>query len=101
MIKAYFKRDNNVITSIKIEGHAMYDEYGKDIVCAGVSASLIVTVNAILKFDKEAIKYENNGIFTLENIKKDDVTNNLLDNLLDSLKKIASTYKDNIIVKED
>lgn len=101
MIKAYFKKDNNIITNIRIEGHAMYDDYGKDIVCAGVSTSLIVTVNAILKFDKEAIKYDNNGVFTLENIKKDEITNKLLDNLLDSLKELSSTYKDNINVKED
>lgn len=101
MIKAYFKKDDNIITNIRIEGHAMYDDYGKDIVCAGVSTSLIVTVNAILKFDKEAIKYDNNGVFTLENIKKDEITNKLLDNLLDSLKELSSTYKDNINVKED
>ena len=101
MIKVYYKKDNNIITDIKIEGHAMYDDYGKDIVCAGVSTSLIVTVNAILKFDKDAIKYEDNGVFTLNNIKKDEITNKLLDNLLDSLKELSSTYKDNINVKED
>ena len=101
MIKAYFKKENNVITSIKIEGHAMYDKYGKDIVCAGVSSSLIVTVNAILRFDKEAIIYSQNEVFTLNNIKKDNITNTLLLNLYESLKELESTYKDNINIEED
>ena len=101
MIKAYFKKENNVITNIKIEGHAMYDKYGKDIVCAGVSSSLIVTVNAILRFDKEAITYSQNEVFTLNNIKKDNITNTLLLNLYESLKELESTYKDNINIEED
>ena len=101
MIKAYFKKENNIITNIKIDGHAMYSDYGKDIVCAGVSTSLIVTVNAIIRFDKEAIKYENNNGFTLENIKKDNVTNTLLLNLYESLKELEVTYKDNIKIEED
>ena len=32
----------NIIKEIKLTGHAKYDEYGKDIVCAGVSTSLTV-----------------------------------------------------------
>ena len=31
---------------ITITGHANYDTYGKDIVCAAVSATVICTVNA-------------------------------------------------------
>jgi uncharacterized protein len=38
---------NGKIISYKLEGHAYYNEYGKDIVCAGVSAVSIGTVNSI------------------------------------------------------
>lgn len=38
MIKVQIKRNNKYITQIKIKGHAQFGEYGKDLVCAGVSA---------------------------------------------------------------
>lgn len=101
MIKATFKRKDNFIEEINITGHAMYNEYGKDIVCAGVSSSLIVTVNAVLLFDKDAIKYNESNNFNLVNLKKDNITNTLLENLFNSLKAIEKDYKDNIKVKEE
>ena len=49
------KRNNNKIV---ISGHALYDEYGKDIVCASVSSIIYTTINGIL-----------NLIETISNIK--------------------------------
>ena len=43
--------------SIKIEGHALFDEHGKDIVCSSVSSIVTTSVNACLTFDKKSIKY--------------------------------------------
>ena len=37
MIKARYTAEGNTHT-LSVRGHANYDEYGKDIVCAGVSA---------------------------------------------------------------
>lgn len=101
MIKANFKRENDIISEIKISGHAMYDVHGKDIVCAGVSASLITSVNACLSFDENSIEYKEGNNFYLKNLKKDDITNILLENLYKTLKEIEKTYKDNIKIKED
>jgi len=50
MIKVTILKDDNCVKEIKFDGHALFDEYGKDIVCAGVSSTLITTVNAILSF---------------------------------------------------
>jgi len=101
MINVNIKKENNVITELKISGHAKYDEYGKDIVCAGVSSTLITSVNACLTFDKESIYYEEKNNFYLKNIKKDEITNKLLENLINILKSIESDYKDNIKIKEE
>lgn len=46
------KKDGKV--SIDVCGHANYDEYGKDIVCAGVSA---IVQTAILGLDAIATSY--------------------------------------------
>ncbi len=101
MIQVKITKENNIIIKISMKGHAKYDIYGKDIVCSAVSSSLITTVNAILKFDKNAIKYNEENNFMLENIKKDEITNKLLENLVYMLKSIETDYKKNIKVKEE
>ena len=50
MIKIEVNKKN-----ISIVGHANYDEYGKDIVCAAVSSVVITSIEAIALFDKDAI----------------------------------------------
>lgn len=52
MIKATFFKDSETGTyrGFSLSGHAGYDEYGKDIICASVSALAINTVNSIEKF---------------------------------------------------
>lgn len=101
MIKINIKKEEEIITEIKISGHAKYDTYGKDIVCAGVSSALITTVNACLTFDNNSIYYEEKNQFSLKNIKKDDITNKLLSNLENILKNIESTYNKYVKIKEE
>ncbi len=100
MIVVKVEKENNVITNITLNGHAKYDDYGKDIVCASVSTMLITTVNAIIEIDKDAIKYDNENKFVITNLKKDDITNKLLDNLYNLLKELEGKYKKNIQIKE-
>ena len=77
---------------ITIKGHANYDELGKDIVCASVSSMVITTVNAILRIDESAIKYsENNGVI-IDIIKDDEITNKLINNLIDLLLELEKQY---------
>ena len=47
MIKVNIK--NNIII---ITGHAGYDDFGKDIVCASVSSIVITSINLCLRFNK-------------------------------------------------
>lgn len=48
MIRAEIRRDPNTrrITAFRVEGHALFAKRGNDIVCAGVSAVTVGTVNA-------------------------------------------------------
>ena len=49
MIKVLVKQNNNQIVNLSITGHADSGEYGKDLVCAGVStASTILFTLKIL-----------------------------------------------------
>jgi uncharacterized protein YsxB (DUF464 family) len=48
MIRVKIRRKSDgLIESFQVKGHAMYDESGKDIVCAGVSAVTVGTVNSV------------------------------------------------------
>ena len=82
---------------IEIKGHAKYDDYGKDIVCASVSSIVITTINAIIEFDPESIYYEDlNNRILIEKLKDDDITNKLINNMIELLEELEKSYKDNI-----
>ncbi|MGG3453066.1 hypothetical protein D3C76_92650 [compost metagenome] len=47
IIVSILRRKDNGITGFEVEGHAGYAKAGEDIVCAGVSAVTVGTVNSI------------------------------------------------------
>ncbi len=101
MIRVEINKKNNVIESIHCIGHAGYADYGKDIVCASFSTMIIATINAILEFDKEAISYTDTNDLKIINIKKDNITNGLLNNLVNMIYELRENYDKNIKVKEE
>ena len=95
MIKISIKQENEQISEILIKGHALYDEYGKDIVCAAVSSIVITTVNAITEIDRDAI-YVDETKLLIKVLKHDVVTNKLINNMLNLLKELEHDYPKNI-----
>lgn len=86
------EKDNKII----ISGHASFDEYGKDIVCASVSSIVITSVNAILRYNNKAIKYINGDELVIEILKKDEIVNLLITNMLELLEELEKQYPENI-----
>lgn len=101
MIKVRISKKNNIIESIHCNGHAGYDTYGKDIVCASFSTMIITTINAILSIDKDAISYTDTNNLKIINIKKDNITNSLLNNLVNMIYELRDNYNKNINIKEE
>ena len=91
---------NNIIT---IAGHALYDDYGKDIVCASASSIVITSINLCLRFAKDSIKYKKEtDKLTIEVLSRDDNITLTIENMIMMLEELASTYKKNIkIIKEE
>ncbi len=58
MIRVTVKKRKDSYVSFHSKGHAGYDESGKDIVCAAVSALIITTVNSIESFTEDSIELE-------------------------------------------
>jgi len=83
--------------NISILGHANYDEYGKDIICASVSSIVMCSVEAISQFDMKAVDIEQSKD-KLEIVinKTDDITNTLINNMLNCLKELEKKYPKNI-----
>ena len=100
MIKVNIFKENSKYKKITILGHAMYDDYGKDIVCSACSSIVTTTVNGILALDKGSLDYMVSKKGMSINIKSDDETTQILiNNMVSLLKELAGNYPDNVEVK--
>ena len=96
MIKVYVSDKK-----IELHGHSGYDIVGKDIVCSAVSSIVTTTINGLISIDDESISYNyKNDKMIITNNKKDEITDKLLNNMIDLLKSLAKDYPKNINVKE-
>lgn len=92
MIKVIYTKEKIIIS-----GHANYESYGNDIVCASVSSIVYTTINAILNFNAKAIKYiDNNNTLEINILNQDKITKTLITNMLDLLNDLEKQYPENI-----
>lgn len=95
MINISYKKDN-IIKEVKISGHANFEIFGKDIVCAAVSSIVTTTINNILTLDSDAIKYVDEDGYILITNMDSDIANKLLNTMLNMLSDLAKDYPKNI-----
>ncbi len=97
MIKVKVVSEKGKLKQISILGHAMYDQYGKDIVCAAVSSTVITTVNGIMKLNPSAILFDqkDDGL-VIQVVKEDKTSDCLLKNMLSLLEELETQYTENI-----
>ena len=101
MIQVKIIKKDNFYKQIDIIGHANYDLYGKDIVCASISSIITTTVNGILSFDKTIEYNESKDLFKIIVLKEDETTNKLLLNMINLLKELEISYSKNIKILEE
>ena len=100
MIKVKVIKENSNYKKISILGHAMYDDYGKDIVCSAASSIATTTINGILTLDEGSLSYQvNKEGLIIENISTDEITQKLLGNMVNLLEQLEAQYPTNIEVK--
>lgn len=100
MIKVSVLKENRKYKKITILGHAMYDDYGKDIVCSACSSIVITTVNGILALKKGSLDYLVSKKGMTINVKSDDETTQILvNNMFSLLRELEGNYPNNIEVK--
>lgn len=99
MIKVNIYGNND---KIELVGHALFDDFGKDIVCAGVSSVVTTTINAILTFDENYINYQIlEDKFIIEVNNHNEIVDNLINNMIDMLKNIEEDYPNNIKIRKE
>lgn len=96
MIKVNIGKDH-----IQIKGHAMFDDYGKDIVCAAVSSIVITSINGILSINNESIKYrQDKDLIQIDILTHTKEVDALIFNMINLLKELSLQYKKNIQIEE-
>lgn len=94
MVKANFYRKNGIYCGFIISGHAG-GQYGQDIVCAGVSSAVMLTVNTVTDFfssDADVKIQENEVGLRLNNPQKDNNARSLIFSLENHLKMLSDEY---------
>ena len=102
MIKIKINKTNNKYSSLEVSGHSNYDEFGKEIVCAGVSAIVTGGLNALTNENKNKIScvikdgYVNVDVLDIN----DDKLQLIMDVIIIQLKTIEESYKKYIKINE-
>ena len=97
MIRVNIHKENGYFKKVTIQGHALYDDYGKDIVCSACSSIVTTTVNGILALKKGSLDYLVSKKGMSINIKNNDETTQILiNNMVSLLKELSGNYPDNV-----
>ena len=100
MIKVKVEKVNAKYKKVSILGHAMYDDYGKDIVCSAASSIVTTSINGILALNKGSLSYLVSKKGVSIDIKSTDTTTQILiNNMVSLLKELEVNYPANIEVK--
>lgn len=101
MIKVILTKKDDNVNKVIINGHAGYDDFGKDIVCAAVSSTVITTINILLSLDNQSISYNDSRGLTIEVLKNDMTTKKIINVLISNLYELEKAYPKNIQIKEE
>ncbi len=97
MIKVKVVKKNDVIKEIILRGHSLYDDMGKDIVCAFVSGTVISMINGINSIDINYLDIDKKKDFIrIIVLKNDRIVDTLLINMINCLEEMAINYPSNI-----
>ena len=101
MIRDNIKNKNGKVYEIVVKGHAGYDDYGKDIVCAAVSTMMITTVNNIICLDDSINYVEDAGLLKVSVKEETEINQKLLSNVIMMLEELKSQYPKNIEIRNE
>lgn len=100
MVTAVFYKKSGNLSGFKVSGHAEYDDFGLDIVCASVTSAVQLTCNLITDYFKikSDVSAKNNTV-TLKVVDINEEASLIIDNLRNHLELISEEFENVIIIK--
>ena len=99
MIKVAVSGEKDQIEKLEVSGHALSDEYGKDLVCAGVSAITFGLINMLDEKKKSEVKIKVTEDISVTVLKNSEELQTILKTGIFQLKYLAEKYPQNITIK--
>lgn len=109
MTHAVVKEKKGLVYSLEVKGHTGYATSGNDIVCAGISTAVIMSINLLDKLIPnlfEVIQDDAEGYICLKNIQYSkmnaveiDIVIKIFDSLIEILEDIQANYQSHLKVK--
>ena len=104
MILIEFVFHNINIKGFTVEGHALFSDYGEDIVCASISTLTIGTINSIIRICNKEVEIEKeDGLIKMylpDTLETSVEAQTLLKSMLYNLQDIEEQYPKNVSVKK-
>jgi uncharacterized protein YsxB (DUF464 family) len=100
MIRIRTEYSGSHLTGFRISGHAGSDVYGKDLVCAAVSAIAFGLLNALDELARvKDLKAENN-LVSVHIEHPDETTDTIMNTGLIQFRTVAETNKDFVLIEK-
>ena len=101
MISVRITSKHNKVDSLEIKGHANSAEYGKDLVCAGVSAISVGGLNALASLKDKNIELKmSGGHILIRNASSNEEAQIILNTIIIQLQTVKEIQKDYIKIIE-
>ncbi len=101
MIKAEISYKGKGFESLLVKGHANTGDYGKDLVCAAVSAVTVGAMNALENPDEDfEIEIESGRVSCVAKAGISEHDEDVIETLIIQLKTIEASYPNAIDIKE-
>ncbi|MGI6608209.1 MAG: ribosomal-processing cysteine protease Prp [Erysipelotrichaceae bacterium] len=100
MVNVRIVRNNRLISSLQISGHANAAEYGKDLVCAGISSIAVGLANAIDILNKESCIVDvDENFVSISVVNNNEIIQTILKTGIIQLQTIEEQFPENIRIK--
>ena len=92
MIRAVFEAEDDKYLSLDVRGHALSDDYGKDLICASVSSIMFGFMNALDALEEEVDIRQTDDTITVVNRSDSETVQNYFELVIMQLKTIEASY---------
>ena len=95
MTKISIKEVDNKI-NVVVDGHADFKKIGKDIVCAGVSTALTMTINALDNLGYNIIGLEMSEGYSTFTVESNDITSAIIKTFKEVVTQLSEEHPKNV-----